>query len=206
MVYIQSMSHLYAENVHASNSEDLYRTNLARVEMVSQVRDSNDREIIDLDHYFEYFGGLSSAIRIIKGEDPKMLISDTTGEVIQTEDVKDVIARGARTRLLNPKWIDGMLEHEFHGAQQVAERLENMLGLAATTHSVDNWIWSSLAERYMLDKEMRERLVKNNRFAAAEIADRLFEAEKRGYWKATEEEMELLRNAYLDIEGHIEEG
>lgn len=135
-----------------------------------------------------------------------MLISDTTGEVIQTEDVKDVIARGARTRLLNPKWIDGMLEHEFHGAQQVAERLENMLGLAATTHSVDNWIWSSLAERYMLDGEMRERLAKNNRFAAAEIADRLFEAEKRGYWKATEEEMELLRNAYLDIEGHIEEG
>jgi len=199
------MSHLYAENVHAAKSEDLYRANLAKVEMVSQVRDSNDREIIDLDHYFEYFGGLSSAIRIIRGEDPEMLISDTTGEVIRTEDVKEVVARGARTRLLNPKWIDGMLEHDFHGAQQVAERLENMLGLAATTHSVDNWIWSSLAERYILDQEMRERLVKNNKFAAAEIAERLFEAEKRGYWKATEEEMEKLKNAYLDMEGDIEE-
>ena len=88
-VYVQSMSHLYAENIHAEKSTDLYRANLARVEMVSQVRDSNDREVVDLDHYFEFFGGLSSAVRFQRGERPQMLISDTTGEVIKTEDIKD---------------------------------------------------------------------------------------------------------------------
>jgi len=205
-VYIQSMSHLYAKNLHAVKSEVAYRSNLARVDLVSQVRDSHDREIVDLDHYFEYFGGLSNAVRTAKGERPEMLISDTTGEAIQTEDVKDAVTRGVRTRLLNPKWIDGMLKHDFHGAQQVAERVENVLGLAATTHSVGNWIWSSIADRYIFDEEIRERLLENNKFAAAEIAERLFEAEKRGYWDATEEEMEKLRDAYLDMEGDIEEG
>ncbi|OPX74843.1 MAG: cobaltochelatase subunit CobN [Methanosaeta sp. PtaB.Bin018] len=204
-VFIQSMDHLYAENLHAVKSEVLYRSNLARIELVSQVRDTVDREIIDLDHYYEFFGGLARAVQKERGISPKMLISDTTEEVVRTEDVNDAIARGARTRLLNPRWANAMLEHEFHGAQQVADRVENMLGLAATTHAVEDWIWSAIAERYIFDKGMQEKLIKNNQYAAAEVVKRLLEAEKRGYWRAAEQEKEQLRSAFLDIEGRIEE-
>jgi len=181
------------------------RKNLAKIDLVSQVRDSHDYEIVDLDHYFEFFGGLSKAVETVKGKKAAMMITDTTKEVIKTEDVGDVIVRGTRTRLLNPKWIDGMLEHAYHGAQQIADRVENMLGLAATTNAVPNWIWSSIAERFVFDEEMRRRLEENNKFAAMEIVERLFEAEKRGYWKATEEELEKMRIAYLEMEGGIEE-
>ncbi len=204
-VFIQSMDHLYAENLHAVKSYAVYRSNLARIDLVSQVRDSHDREIIDLDHYYEFFGGLSRAVQKERGSAPEMLISDTTGEAIQTEDMLDVVARGARTRLLNPKWAHSMLEHDFHGAQQVADRVENMLGLAATTHAVSNWIWSEIAGLYIFDSEMRERLACNNRYAAAEVAKRLLEAQRRGYWHATKDEMERLRDAYMEIEGGIEE-
>jgi len=134
-----------------------------------------------------------------------MLITDTTKEVVKTEDVGDVIARGVRTRLLNPKWIDEMLKHDIHGAQQIADRLENVLGLAATTNAVDSWIWSSIARRFVFDEDMRRRLIENNRFAAAEVMGRLFEAEERGYWDATEDELEDLRSAYLEAEGDIED-
>lgn len=204
-VFIRSMDHLYAENLHAVKNDVLYRNNLARIELVSQVRDAVDREIIDLDHYYEFFGGLARAVQKERGILPKMLISDTTEEVVRTEDVNDAITRGARTRLLNPRWANAMLEHELHGAQQVADRVENMLGLAATTHAVENWIWSAIAERYIFDNEMQEKLIKNNQYAAAEVVKRLLEAEKRGYWKAAEQEREKLRLAFLDIEGRIEE-
>jgi cobaltochelatase CobN len=73
------------------------------------------------------------------------------------------------------------------------------------TNQVDNWIWSDIAERYIFDEEMRKRLEENNRWAAAEIISRLFEAHRRGYWEATEEELEKLREAYLELEGAIEE-
>jgi cobalamin biosynthesis Mg chelatase CobN len=53
---------------------------------------------------------------------------------------------------------------------------------------------------------MQEKLLKKNNYAAAEVAERLLEAEKRGYWQATKEEMEKLRAAYLDMVGEIEEG
>ena len=204
-VYIQSMNHLYVENIHAQKRDSLFRRNLAKIDLVSQVRDSHDYEIVDLDHYFEFFGGLSKAVETVKGEKASMMITDTTKEVIKTEDIGDVIVRGTRTRLLNPKWIDGMLEHKYHGAQQIADRLENTLGLAATTNAVPNWIWSSIAERFVFDEKMRIRLEENNKFAAVEIMERLFEAEKRGYWNATEEEMEKMKRAYLEMEGDIEE-
>ncbi|MDD1762744.1 MAG: cobaltochelatase subunit CobN, partial [Methanothrix sp.] len=204
-VFIQSMDHLYAENLHAVKSDILYRSNLARIDLVSQVRDTHDREVIDLDHYYEFFGGLSRAVQKERGIPPKMLISDTTEEIVRTEDVRDTITRGARTRLLNPRWANAMLEHDFHGTQQVADRVENMLGLAATTHAVENWIWSAIAERYIFDQEMQEKLIRNNPYAAAEVAKRLIEAEKRGYWQSTEQEKNQLRSAYMDMEGRIED-
>ncbi|MFZ2472227.1 MAG: magnesium chelatase subunit H [Methanothrix sp.] len=204
-IFIQSVSHIYAKDLHAFKAESVYRENLARVKLVSQVRDTHDHEIIDLDHYFEYFGGLSNAIKSAGGDLPQMLITDTTGEAICTEDLQDSVNRGIRTRLLNPKWIDAMLEHDYHGGQQIAKRVENALGLAATTHSIADWVWSAIAERYIFDEPVRERLEKNNKFACGQVMERLLEAERRGYWNATGDELERLKEAYLDLEGEIEE-
>jgi cobaltochelatase CobN len=204
-VHIQSMNHVYMENVHAERVDKLYRSLLSEVDMVSQVRDSNDYEIVDLDHYYEFFGGLSKSVEKVKGEKPEMLVSDTTKEVIKTEEIASVIERGVRTRLLNPKWIDEMLKHDFHGAQQVADRVEYLLGLAATTNAVENWVWDKVAERYVFDEEMLRRLKENNKWALMEIMKRLLEAESRGYWEATREQIERLKETYLSIEGWIEE-
>jgi cobaltochelatase CobN len=158
-----------------------------------------------LDHYYEYFGGLAKSVEAAGGMKPEMLFNDTTKEVIITENVAAAINRGVRTRLLNPKWIKGLLKHDYHGVQHISDRVENLLGLAAATNRVDNWIWSKVAERYVFDEEMRKRLQENNRWAAAEIIDRLLEANKRGYWLAGDEELEKLREASLEMEGAIEE-
>ncbi len=203
--YLQSMNHLYAGKLRARREDELYRRQLAAVEVVSQVRSSHDYEITDLDHYYEYFGGLAKAVEACSGKKPELLFSDTTAEVILTEDVAAAIRRSVRTRLLNPKWSENLLEHDYHGAQHIADRVENVLGLAATTNRVDNWIWSSIAARYVFDREMRRKLEKNNRWAAAELLRRLLEASRRGYWEADEKELAELQQAYLEIEGAIEE-
>ncbi len=204
-VYIASMSHVYVDTIHGQSQRALYENNVKSIKIVSQIRDSHDREIVDLDHYFEFFGGMNKAVETISGETPMLMISDTTKEVVYTEDVRDVIKRGTRTRLLNPKWIDEMLKHDYHGAQQIEERVYITLGFAATTHAVDNWIWSAIAERFVYDEDMRKRLTENNKFAALGLVERLMEAEQRGYWEATVEELEKLRQAYRDMEGDIEE-
>lgn len=204
-LFTSTMSHLYADNIHGERQMDAYRSRLGKVEVVSQVRDTHEYEIMDLDHYYEYFGGLSRTVETVKGKAPVMLITDTTKEVVRTETVGASLNRGIRTRLLNPKWIDALLEHEYHGAQKIGDRVENLIGFAATTHAVDNWVWSEVTNRYVRDEEMFKRMTQNNRFATEEILKRLFEADNRGYWDATEEEKNLLRDRYLDLEAMIEE-
>ena len=134
-----------------------------------------------------------------------MLIADTTREVVKVESIKDSIERGTITRTLNPKWINEMLKHDFHGGQKIAERIENLLGLAATTNAVENWIWDRVAEKLVFNEEIFERLRENNIYATKEILERLIEAERRGYWKTDKEVIDKIIRKYLELEGMLED-
>jgi cobaltochelatase CobN len=203
--YVNSLQHVYSKNYRGKVVKGLLDTHLSTVDIVSQVRSNHEYEVTDLDHYYEYFGGLSKSVEMAKGKKANVYITDTTGEKVQTETVDKSIGRGVRTRLLNPKWIDAMLEHSYHGAQKINDRFENILGLAATTNKVDNWIFSDMHKVYVADDLMRQKMVQNNRWAYFSMLEKLMECSKRGYWQATDEEMDKLRQAFLEVEGDIEE-
>ena len=190
--------------MHGGDTADLYEQNLKSVEIVSQVRDNNEYEITDLDHYYEFFGGLAKSVEMVKGRKAVMLVTDTTGAVPITESAEKAVAKGIRTRVLNPRWIDGMLAHKYHGAQKIAERFENVMGLAATTGAVEQWVYNDLCEKYAQDEEMRRRMAENNPYAYMDILEQMEEYSRRGYWNATEEQLEAIRKAYLETENTIE--
>lgn len=203
--YVNNLQHVYSKNYRGRTVEGLFTSHLAAVDIVSQIRSNHEYEVIDLDHYYEYFGGLSKSVENARGKQAIVYITDTTGEKIQTETVDKSIERGVRTRLLNPKWINAMLEHSYHGVQKINDRFENMLGLAATTNKVSNWVFSDMHKTYIADETMRQKLAENNRWAYFSMVERLLECNKRGYWQATDEELKQLRHAYLELEGDIEE-
>lgn len=203
--YISAMKHAYGKNVHAEEVRKMFEFHSSKVEIVSQIRDFTDFEITDLDHYYEFTGGFAKAVSKISGRMPEMYITDTTKEIIKTEDVKDAIKRGSRTRTLNPKWIDAMLEHGYDGALNMSLRIENLMGLSATTGGVEDWIWDEVCDRYVLDEETRKKIEESNPWAMEAMINRLLEARSRGYWDTTEERIEELRRLYLEAEGWIEE-
>ncbi len=202
--FLSSLHYAYSRKMHGSDTSDLYEQNLKSVEIVSQVRDNNEYEIIDLDHYYEFFGGLAKSVEMVKGRKAVMLITDTTGAAPITESAEKAVAKGIRTRVLNPKWIDGMLAHKYHGAQKIADRFENVMGLAATTGAVEQWVYNDLCEKYAQDEEMCRRMAENNPYAYMDILEQMEEYSRRGYWDASEEQLEAIRNAYLETENTIE--
>ncbi|BDC36556.1 MAG: magnesium chelatase subunit H [Candidatus Methanoliparum thermophilum] len=203
--YILDMQYIYTADLHGYKSGKMFKEMLHRVNLTSQIRDSHDYDVTDLDHYYEFSGGLSKAVESVRGEKPEMIIIDTTKEIIKTENIEKAIQRGVRTRCLNPKWIKGMLDEGYNGTQHIQDRIKNILGLAATTNKVDNWIWEEINDRYVLDEKVRKKLEEINPRALSNMIDTLFEANKRGYWNTDEENLERLREIYLDIEGWIEE-
>lgn len=203
-VFLSALRHVYNRKMHGKEVEGLYEENLKCVEIVSQIRCNNEYEITDLDHYYEYFGGLAKSVELVKGKKAKMYITDTAGERVITESVEKAIARGIRTRVLNPKWIGGMLEHKYHGVQKIAERFENVMGLAATTNSVEQWIYHDLHNCYVEDEALRQKLQENNPHAYMDILEQMMEYYNRGYWQATDEQIDRIKQIYLELEDNIE--
>jgi len=202
--YLTAQKHVYTRSRRGEAQGNLFEYNLSKVDLVSQVRSSVDYAFSDLDHYYEFFGSLVKSVETLRGAKPAMLVTDSSTNIIYTDEAKKAIEIGVRTRLLNPKYIQEMLKHRVHGAQHISKRVENLIGLAATTGRVDNWIFDAVKRTYFDDQEIYNRLKKNNPFATAEIIMRLLEAKQRGYWEAEEEDIEELKEKYLALEGDLE--
>lgn len=50
----------------------------------------------------------------------------------------------ARTKLLNPKWYEGMLSSGYEGVREIQKRLTNTVGWSATSGQVDNWVYDEV--------------------------------------------------------------
>ena len=202
--YINCMSFAYMKDQKVQKIAKTFTENISKIDIMSQVRDSSEYHITDLDHYFEFTGGLARVFNEINGKQANIYIADTTTSEIKVDPLEKSIKEGAVTRSLNPRWIEAMLTHKYHGGQKIAERVENVLGLAATTHSVDNWIWDKSYQQYVENEEIREALIKNNRFAMMDIIRNILQAGNRGYWDATEEQIDNLKKLYLELENWVE--
>ncbi len=203
-IFMRNMGHAYSLKRRGADIPGLMTANHRNVDVVTQMRDAVERELIDLDHYYEFFGGLCKTVEVSRGSKAAMYITDAAGPSMRTTDVRRSIEHGIRTRLLNPKWIDAMLKTDYHGAQHINDRFENVLGFAATTGAVDSSVFSDMEACYITDPEMRRRLMENNNWALMSMINRLSEASSRGYWEATEEELKVLEDAYMECEERAE--
>ncbi len=198
-----SMQHAYLPG-RMEKSSEAYSTTMQNVEAIFQERDNIEYEVTDLDHYYEFMGGLAASLREKTGREADIMVFDTTEEEVEVEELQSTIERASRTRIFNPAWLDGMLEHDFHGSKKIKDRVEYLMGFAATTGKVNNWIFEEVGDRLIFNEEMRRRLQDNNPYAAVEIGELLLEIERRGYWQTTSEKLDQLRDIVMEMEGNVE--
>lgn len=203
--YFESMKFAYGEKQRNIESKEALNTLLSGVDVVAQVRDTVDYEITDLDHYYEFLGGLTKTVESKKGKKPLVLLADTTKETVKVDAAQEHVKRGIITRTSNPKWLDHMLESGANGVTKIADKVEYMLGLAATLGGVENWMWDIVAENTVFNLQRAEKMRVLNPWAFQKIIKRFVEANKRGYWRTTAEVLQKLRLEYLRIEGTLEE-
>ncbi|MBD3190582.1 MAG: magnesium chelatase subunit H [Candidatus Heimdallarchaeota archaeon] len=201
--YDESMSYAYL-NGQVSPKEQVFSKLLTDVDLITQERDNHEYEVTDLDHYYEFLGGLSRSVQEKKGEQSEVIVVDSTEDEIFLEELQETITRATRTRLLNPRWIEGMLQHDHLGSKKVKDRVEYLLGFQATTRKVDNWVFDEVAERLIFDEEMHRRLLENNPYATLKISEIMLETHQRGYWDIDEETLKKLRDKIINIEMDIE--
>lgn len=177
---------------------------LARVEATHQNLDSFEIGITDIDHYFEYLGGVSRAVEMRAGARPAIYVSDALARDVRVRTLAEMVRLETRTKTLNPKWYEGMLKHGFRGVAEIESHVTNTFGWSATADAVDEWIYTEVARTYILDEEMLERLSYLNPHSARTLVGRLLEVEGRGFWRPGAETIEKLREVFNHLEDQLE--
>jgi magnesium chelatase subunit H len=177
---------------------------LCTVDLAYQNLDSVELGVTSIDHYFDTLGGISRAVGRTRGAEVPVYIGDQTQGDGAVRTLAEQVALETRTRMLNPKWYEGMLEHGYEGVRQIEAHVTNTMGWSATTGQVAPWVYQRLTETYVLDDAMRARLAALNPTASAKVASRLIEAHERNYWTPDPETLEALRRAGEELEDRLE--
>ncbi|MCA9721589.1 MAG: cobaltochelatase subunit CobN, partial [Gemmatimonadetes bacterium] len=202
--FVQRKGFAYGPDGLARPMPDLLRLLLGRTDLSYQNLESVELGVTDLDQYFEMLGGMSRTARQVRGSAVPVYIGDQTRGTGAVRTLEEQVSLETRTRLLNPRWYEGLLRHGHEGVRQVEQQVTNALGLSATTGQVPAWVYQRIGETFVLDTEMRDRLAALNPQAATRMAQRLLEANDRGYWQPDDATLDALRNASDALEDRLE--
>jgi magnesium chelatase subunit H len=191
-------------NLDGIESRMLLERALERVEVTYQNIDSIEVGIVDVDHYFEYLGGVTKAVEKQSGVRPAAYLSDTLSPDRKVRTLEETVQLETRTKTLNPKWFEGMLEHGFGGVAEIEHRVTNTFGWSATADAVEDWVYDEVAATFVLNEEMLDRLRTLNPHSARTMVARLLEASGRGFWSTEQSVIDRLREVYGELEDRLE--
>ncbi len=195
-----------AARVAGMQAHRIYADNLKKLDVSYMRQYSPEYDVVDCGCYTGFLGGMSVAAKAVSGKRAKLYWSDTNAEGdLSVRDLKDDIEASVRAKLFNTNWIKYQKEHGYKGASGVSSRVNNLYKWSATTHQVEKWVFDSVVETYIRDKENFEWLREKNMYALEEITRRLLEAESRGLWRASDDMLADVQETALMIEGDMEE-
>ncbi|WP_016870362.1 cobaltochelatase subunit CobN, partial [Fischerella muscicola] len=186
---------------------EAFEQRLSQMQIVLHNQDNREHDILDSDDYYQFQGGLTAAVRSIQGTNPQTYFGDnsiTAKPRVRT--LKEEIARVYRSRVVNPKWIAGVMRHGYKGAFEMAATVDYLFAYDATAKCVEDHMYEGIAQAYLFDPVVSEFIQSRNPYALRDMAERLLEAQKRGFWQdANLQTLENLRNLVHQAEAVIEQ-
>lgn len=208
--YLHRGGYTYGGGRAGTAETETLRGLLGTVDRVFQAIDSIEYGLTDMQHYYGHSGALQlAASHIQDGRSPRLTYADVGAGYSATHtpplrDVAELVRIEARSKLLNPRWYEGMVSHGYAGTAEISNRFTYLLGWGAISNSVDAWIFDDAASTFILDTEMRARLAQANPQAVRNAVARLLEANGRGLWPADEAIIDQLQAIYGNLEDQLE--
>ncbi|MFK7994706.1 MAG: magnesium chelatase subunit H [Granulosicoccus sp.] len=202
--YANRKCYAFGVDGQAKRQSRLLETALADVDLAYQNLESVELGVTQLDYYFDTLGGINSMVKQARGASVPTYIGDQTHGDGTVRTLQEQVALETRTRMLNPKWYEGQLKHGYEGVRNIETSITNTLGWSATTGQVSPWVYNQMAQTFVLDKAMRDRLAELNPTASARMANRLLEASERNYWSPSDEVLQALQEAGDELEDRLE--
>ena len=182
--YMAWGSYAYGNEINGIEARKAFENRLSGVEAIVQNQDNREHDILDSDDYYQFEGGAASAVKMLQGKNRPVYHNDHSrpeNPVIRT--LEEEIGRVVRSRVVNPKWIEGVKRHGYKGAFEMAATVDYLFAFSATTGAVANHHFDLVYKSFIEDKENYQFIFDNNQPALSEIIDRFQEAIDRGLWR-----------------------
>jgi cobaltochelatase CobN len=162
----------------------MFETRLSQVDAVLHNQDNREHDLLDSDDYYQFEGGLAATVKHLTGKKAVVWHNDhSRPETPKIRSLDEEIARVVRARVVNPKWIAGVMRHGYKGAFEMAATVDYLFAFAATADCVADHHFDLVFDAYLADDEVRGFIEQHNPAALKEIAERLIEAQDRHLWK-----------------------
>ncbi|NJL45031.1 MAG: hypothetical protein HC922_03355 [Leptolyngbyaceae cyanobacterium SM2_3_12] len=186
---------------------EAFRQRLTQMQIVLHNQDNREHDLLDSDDYYQFQGGMAVAVRTLQGKAPATYFGDNSITARpQVHSLAVEIARVYRSRVVNPKWIEGVMRHGYKGAFEMAATVDYLFAYDATTRCVADHMYEGVAKAYVLDAPVQEFVQQSNPWALRDMAERLLEAHQRGLWASAQPSMlDALRQVAHGAEGVLEE-
>lgn len=182
-------------------AREAFANQLSKLDVVMQNQDNREHDLLDSDDYYQFQGGMTNAVRVLKNDMPVVYHNDHSDpSQPKVRTLKEELNRVIRSRVINPKWINAMREHGYKGAFEMAASVDYLFAYDATTDLIDDYQYERVADALVFDAENQAFMQEHNINALEEMAERLLEATQRGLWQSPGEYQQQLQDLLLDID------
>lgn len=177
---------------------------LTRTDAVVQPRQSNTWGALSLDHVYEFMGGMNLAVRNVTGKDPDAYLSDYRNRNnVRMQEVKEAIGVESRTTILNPVYIKEKMKGDAGAASSITEIVQNTYGWnVMKPKAIDQQLWNDIYDVYVKDKYnlgTQGYFEEKNPAALENMTAVMLETARKGYWKATPEQLKAVAGLHTDL-------
>ncbi|MFB2892747.1 cobaltochelatase subunit CobN [Aerosakkonemataceae cyanobacterium BLCC-F50] len=188
------------------SAPEAFAERLRQMQIVLHNQDNREHDLLDSDDYYQFQGGLTASVRALTGKNPQTYFGDNSiPENPKVKQLKAEIAKVYRSRVINPKWIAGVMRHGYKGAFEMSATVDYLFAYDATANCVEDFMYQGIAENYLFNSEVQEFIQQKNPWALRDMAERLLEANQRGLWSNVDRDtIDKLRAIVHEAEGKIE--
>lgn len=204
--YINWSSYAYDAQGKGHSTPEAFAQRLQNLQIVLQNQDNREHDLLDSDDYYQFQGGLTAAVKSVSGKNPQVYFGDNSQpNNPKVRKLSEEIAKVYRSRVINPKWIKGVMRHGYKGAFEMAATVDYLFAYDATTKCIADYMYQGVAEAYILDEQIQQFVREKNPWALRDMAERLLEANQRGMWNEVSNQMlDSLKAIVNEAEGEIE--
>lgn len=194
--FLNNMGAIYGDDENwGAFQKDLFATAIEETDVIIQPRQSNTWGPISLDHVFEFTGAMSLAVKTITGKEPDALMADYRNRNNKRmQNLKEAIAVESRATILNPTFVEERMKGDATTAQMFGKIFRNIYGWQVMRpSSMDKELYNDLYRMYIQDEHklgIHTYFDQVNPAAFQTITSVMLESSRKGYWKATAEQLQ----------------